>query len=112
MREAVTMSKRLGLAGRAEGRVYGCVCVCTHNCLCVPVFICGAGYPCVYVSVCFQARGSLYPPDVYSLSPSLGKGTPVEGSTAPALSRLCPGSPLWSGIGEEGAILLPKAGGG
>lgn len=92
--------------------MYGCVSVYTQLSVCAYVFICGAGYPCVYVSVCFQARGSLYPPDVYSLSPSLGKGTPVEGSTAPALSRLCPGIPLWSGIGEEGATLLPKAGGG
>lgn len=89
------------------------VCLCAHNCL--YVLMCSYVVPThvyKYVSVCFQARGSLYPPDVYPLSPSLGKGTPVEGSTATALSRLCPGIPLWSEIGEEGAVLLPKAGGG
>lgn len=51
MRNAVTMSKRPGLAGRAEGRVYGCVSVYTQLSMCAYVFICGAGYPCVYVSV-------------------------------------------------------------
>lgn len=100
MKEAVIMSKGPRHVG---------VCQCTDNCLCVPVCVhVWSRVPCVYVYVCFQARGSLCPPDLSSWVPGWAKGPWWKAVQLQPVVSLALGPLSEAGLEERGPCFSPR----